>query len=136
VLVHLVNGWRADAEFGGSRTIGSAGASPARAFRSRCTSAIVGSSLTSTSKTLDRGGILADSIGSHVHLPLSVNRLGKDGRHIGLPEIDPNVIVMTDGYALGESQLLRVTRRGRGVAFPRPVTWRKTKPKHLFFRKR
>ena len=32
-LVHLVNGCRGDAEFGGSRTIGSAGASPARAFR-------------------------------------------------------------------------------------------------------
>jgi hypothetical protein len=31
-LVHLVNGCRGDAEFGGSRTIGSAGASPARAF--------------------------------------------------------------------------------------------------------
>ena len=32
-LVHLVNGCRGDAEFGGSRTIGSAGASPAGAFR-------------------------------------------------------------------------------------------------------
>jgi hypothetical protein len=46
----------------------------------------VGSSL--TRKTLYRGGILGDSLGSRVHLPLSVKRLGKDGRNIGLPESD------------------------------------------------
>ena len=95
-LVHPVNGCRGDAEFGGSRTIGSAGASPAGAFRWRCTAAVVGSSL--TRETLYRGGILGDSIGSRVHLPLSVKRLGKNGRNIGLPEIGHTVIVMTDWY--------------------------------------
>src|SRR3954452_7145624 len=83
-LVHPVNGCRGDAEFGGSRTIGSAGASPAGAFRWRCTAAVVGSSL--TRKTLYRGGILGDSLGSRVHLPLSVERLGKNVRNIGLPQ--------------------------------------------------
>ena len=72
------------------------GASPARAFRWRCTAAVVGSSL--TRKTLYRGGVLGDSIGSRVHLPLSVKRLGKNGRDIGLPEIGHTVIVMTDWY--------------------------------------
>jgi hypothetical protein len=76
------------------------GASPARAFRWRCTEAVVGSSL--TRKTLYRGGILADSIGSRVHLPLSVKWLGKNGRNIGLPEIGHTVIVMTDWYPLGD----------------------------------
>lgn len=89
--VHLVNGCRGDDEFGGSRTIGPAGASPARAFRSRCTAAVVGSSLTRI--TLYRGGILGDSLGSRVHLPLSVKRLGNHGRDIGLPEIGHSVIV-------------------------------------------
>ena len=56
----------------------------------------MGSSL--TRKTLYRGGILGDSIGSRVHLPLSVKRLGKNGRNIGLPEIGHTVIVMTDWY--------------------------------------
>src|SRR3954452_24073116 len=58
--------------------------------------AVVGSSL--TRKTLYRGGILADSIGSRVHLPLSVERLGKDGRQIAPPETGRTVIVMTDWY--------------------------------------
>src|SRR5436305_8001432 len=57
---------------------------------------VVGSSL--TRKTLYRGGILGDSLGSRVHLPLSVKRLGKNGRNIGLAEIGHTVIVMTDWF--------------------------------------
>src|SRR5947207_13624370 len=84
-LVHPINGCRGDAELGGSRPIGSAGASPAGAFRWRCTAAVVGASL--TRKNLYRGGILGDSLGSRVHLPLSVERLGKNVRNIGLPPV-------------------------------------------------
>src|SRR3954447_13510693 len=36
------------------------------------------------------------------------------------------------GIRAGDEHLLRVTRRGRGVAFPRPVTWRRTRAQQLF----
>ena len=83
-LVHRSNGCRGDAELGGSRPIGSAGALPAGAFRWRCTAAVVGASL--TRKNLYRGGILGDSLGSRVHLPLSVERLGKNGAKSASPQ--------------------------------------------------
>ena len=70
------------------------------ASRWRRTAAVVGSS--PARETLHRGGILGDSIGSHVHRPLSVRWLGKNGRNIGLPEIGHTVIVMTDWYPLGD----------------------------------
>src|SRR5947209_7412756 len=41
----------------------------------------------SSQKSIYRGGILGDSIGSRVHLPLSVERPGKNGRNIGLPPV-------------------------------------------------
>src|SRR4051794_5432228 len=40
---------------------------------------------------LDSRGILGDSIGSRAPLPLSVKRLGKNGRNIGLPGIGHTV---------------------------------------------
>src|SRR4051812_43138256 len=55
-LVHPVNGCRGDAKFGGSRTIGSEGASPAGASRWRRTAAVVGSS--PARETLHQGGVL------------------------------------------------------------------------------
>src|SRR3954454_18700198 len=36
----------------------------------------------------------------------------------------------------GDEQLLRATRRGRGVAFPRPIAWRRTRSRQLIPRKR
>src|SRR5947209_18927803 len=39
------------------------------------------------------------------------------------------------GIRAGDEHLLQVTRRGPGVAFPRLVTWRRTRAQHLSPRK-